>query len=52
MTQQSLQDLSWADAAAVRLKTKTAWSQAGRSLRPDAEPAAYLFAPTPVPENN
>ena len=35
-----LQDLTWAEAEEAGLKTKTSWSQAGRSLLPDAEPTA------------
>jgi hypothetical protein len=40
MTTQQLRDLSWDEAKAAGLKTKTAWSQAGRSLARDAKPAA------------
>lgn len=35
-----LKDLSWDEAKAAGLKTKTSWSQAGRSLLSAAEPAA------------
>ena len=34
------QELTWDEAEAAKLKTKTAWSQAGRRLVQDAEPAA------------